>query len=98
MRRTGTAIRLAQPREVAAMMLRTAILLIACSTSAAATHCLAQALDDFPDAALTAGQWQQRVQDARRRSEHFVAKARTQPSDPASADQADVEAADQRAM
>lgn len=57
----------------------------------------AQDLENFPDAALTSEQWQQRVQDARRRSEEFVANARTQTADPPS-DKEDAEAADQRAM
>ena len=61
-------------------------------------YCYAQELENFPDAALTSEQWQQRVQDARRRSEEFVANARTQTADPPSSDKADAEAADQRAM
>jgi len=55
-------------------------------------------LESFPDSALTRGQWQQRVQDARRRSEEFVANARTQTADPPPSDKEDAEAADQRAM
>jgi lysozyme family protein len=61
-------------------------------------YCYAQELENFPDAALTSQQWQQRVQDARRRSEEFVANARTQTADPPPSDKADAEAADQRAM
>ena len=61
-------------------------------------YCYAQDLENFPDAALTSEQWQQRVQDARRRSEEFVANARTQTADPPPSDKADAEAADQRAM
>jgi hypothetical protein len=38
----------------------------------------AQEFENFPDAEITSDQWQQRVQDARRRSEQFVANARTQ--------------------
>ena len=61
--------------------------------------CFGQEAEDFPDQSLTREQWQQRVQDARRRSEEFVAKARTQQAaDPPSSDKADAEAADQRAM
>jgi lysozyme family protein len=62
-------------------------------------NCFAQELEHFPDAELTGQQWQQRVQDARRRSEEFVAKARTQQTlDPPSSDRANAEAADRRAM
>ena len=61
-------------------------------------YCYAQELENFPDAALTSEQWQQRVGDARRRSEEFVANARTQTADPPPSDKADAEAADQRAM
>ena len=61
-------------------------------------YCCARDLENFPDAALTSQQWQQRVQDARRRSEEFVANARTQTADPPPSDKADAEAADQRAM
>jgi lysozyme family protein len=61
-------------------------------------YCYAQELENFPDAALTSEQWQQRVRDARRRSEEFVANARTQTADPPPSDKADAEAADQRAM
>jgi lysozyme family protein len=61
-------------------------------------YCYAQDLENFPDAALTGEQWQQRVQDARRRSEEFVANARTQTADPLPSDNEDAKAADQRAM
>jgi lysozyme family protein len=61
-------------------------------------HCFAQDVQNFPDATLTSEQWQQRVQNARRRSEEFVANARTRTADPAPSDKADAEAADQRAM
>ena len=59
---------------------------------------MAQELDNSPDAALTGEQRQQRVQEARRRSEEFVANARTQRADPPTTDKEDAEAADQRAM
>jgi hypothetical protein len=42
--------------------------------------------------------WQQRVQDARRRSEEFVANERNQTVGPQVSDKEDAEAADQRAM
>ena len=61
-------------------------------------YCYAQDLENYPDAALTSQQWQQRVHDARRRSEEFVANARTQTADLPPSDKADAEAADQRAM
>ena len=37
---------------------------------------------EFPDGAVTREQWQQRVEAARRRSENFVANARTQTPPP----------------
>jgi hypothetical protein len=46
--------------------------------------------------ALTSEQWQQRVLEARRRSEEFVANARTQTADPPSSEKEDAEAADRR--
>lgn len=73
-------------------------MLLAWSLLALAGYCFAQSLEDFPDSALTKEQWQQRVQDARRRSEEFVASARTQTADPAPSDKEDAKAADQRAM
>ena len=80
------------------MTLRTTALLVAWSLLASPTSCFARDLEDFPDAGLTAEQWQQRVQEARRRSEQFVANARTQTADPPPQDNEDAEAADQRAM
>jgi hypothetical protein len=81
------------------MKIRPPVLVVACSLVASSAYCFAQELEDFPDSALTGEQWRQRVQDARRRSEEFVANARTQTTDPPpSSDQADTEAADQRAM
>jgi len=80
------------------MTLRTTALLAAWSLLASSGSCFAQELENFPDATLTSEQWQQRVQDARRRSEEFVANARTQTADPPPSDKEDAKAADQRAM
>jgi hypothetical protein len=80
------------------MTLRITALLAAWSLLASSGFCFARELEDFPDSELTSAQWQQRVQDARRRSEQFVANARTQTADPASSDKQEAEAADQRAM
>ena len=79
------------------MILRTMALLVGWLLLAPSGYCYAQELENFPDAALTSEQWQQRVRDARRRSEEFVANARTQTADPPS-DKEDAKAADQRAM
>jgi hypothetical protein len=79
------------------MTLRTTALLVAWSLLVS-SFCFAQETDDFSDSALTVEQWQRRVQDARRRSEEFVASARTQTADPLPTDKDDAEAADQRAM
>ena len=80
------------------MTLRTTALLVGWCLLESSACCCAQELESFPDSALTRGQWQQRVQDARRRSEEFVANARTQTADPPPSDKEDAEAADQRAM
>src|SRR5467141_2196353 len=80
------------------MILRTMALLVGWLLLAPSGYCYAQDLENFPDAALTIEQWQQRVQDARRRSEEFVASARTQMANPPLSDKEDAEAADQRAM
>ena len=57
-----------------------------------------QELQDNPDSELTVEQWQRRVQEARRRSEEFVANDRTNPPDPLASPKEDAEATDQRAM
>jgi hypothetical protein len=80
------------------MTLRTTALLAAWSLLASSESCFAQEMENFPDSALTSGQWQQRVQDARRRSEEFVENARRQTADPPPSDKEDAKAADQRAM
>jgi hypothetical protein len=69
-----------------------------CLLSASSDLCLSQELEDFPESALSAEQWQQRVQEARCRSEKFVANARTRTADLPRPDKEDAEAADQRAM
>ena len=68
-------------------------MLVAGSLLTSSGYCIAQEVERFPDSELTGEQWQQRLQDARRRSEEFVAKAADPPSD-----KVDAEAADQRAM
>jgi hypothetical protein len=73
-------------------------LLVGCSLLASSGHCCAQESENFPDSVLTSEQWQQRIQDARRRSEEFVANARTHKDDPPPSDKQDAQAADQRAM
>jgi lysozyme family protein len=80
------------------MLLRTVALLVGWCLLESSGYGVAQDLKSFPDAALTSGQWQQRVQDARRRSEEFVENARTQTADPPPSDKEDAKAADQRAM
>jgi hypothetical protein len=60
-------------------------------------------LEDFRDSALTGEQWQQRVRDAKRRAEEFVAIARARKADPQAIDPSPsdteaTEAADQRAI
>jgi hypothetical protein len=70
------------------------LLVIAWSLVASLASRCAQELEAFPDSALTGEQWRQRVQDARRRSEEFVANARSQNADPPLSDKEDAEAAD----
>lgn len=53
---------------------------------------------DFSDSALTREQWQQRVEDARRRSEEFVANARMQAAIPPPSEKEEAEAAARRAL
>jgi hypothetical protein len=83
------------------MKVRTLVLVVAWSLAASSACCLAQEPENFPDSTLTAEQWQQRVQNARRRSEEFVANARTRTADPppsGNTGKEDAEATDQHAM
>jgi hypothetical protein len=73
-------------------------LLVGCSLLASSGYCCAQEPENFPDSALSGEQWRQRVQDARRRSEEFVANARTYKDDSPPSEKEDARAADQRAM
>jgi lysozyme family protein len=57
-----------------------------------------QDLSDFSDATLTQQQWRERVEDARRRSEAFVAQARSHTIHSVQSDQEDPELTDQLAM
>ena len=59
--------------------------------------CNGQEFDQFSDSALTREQWQQRLEQARRRSEEFVANARANSAAAEEFDQKDAEAS-QRAM
>jgi hypothetical protein len=74
------------------------IFVVAWSLLASLAIGFAQEIENFPDAEITSDQWQQRVQDARRRSEQFVASARTQVLEPLSTDKEEAEASDQRAL
>lgn len=49
-----------------------------CFLTTASVRCFGQEAAGFPDSTLTPEQWQQRVEEARRRSQEFVANARTQ--------------------
>lgn len=64
---------------------------------AGSTLCIGQEADASLDFALTREQWQQRLEEARRRSEEFVASARARTPAPAEPDQQDTEATE-RAM
>ena len=78
-------------------MFRSPVVVVAVSLLASPVNGLEE-MDSFPDSTLTAEQWQQRVMDARRRAEEYVANARTRTASPAQSDQEETEAADQRAM
>jgi hypothetical protein len=76
-----------------------AVLLTAVPLIAFATRCPGQQPETQDhDAALTPEQWKQRVEEARRRSEEFVARTRTQKEDPVSSEKEQAEAQDQRAL
>jgi hypothetical protein len=79
------------------MTLRLAALLVT-SSLLASTCGLAQEPESVADSTLTLEQWQQRVEDARQRSEAFVANARNRTADPPPSEVEDAEVADQRAM
>ena len=49
---------------------------------------------EHPDGSLTREQWQQRVEEARRRSKDFIANARTQTQPPPQSDPLATEASD----
>src|ERR1700719_1492355 len=75
------------------------MVLAGCCLTTASVRCFGQEAEGFPDSTLTPEQWQQRVEEARRRSQEFVANARTQALVPAPPDneKQEKEAAD-RAM
>lgn len=62
-----------------------AALILACFV-AAPTHCLGQESADSADANLSQEEWRLRVNEARRRTDDFVANARNRKADPFSAD------------
>jgi hypothetical protein len=71
-----------------------AILLVASLLTAASVRCFAQGAERLPDSISTREQWQQRVDEARRRSEEFVANARMHALPPTPSDLEEKEAAD----
>jgi len=75
------------------MAFRTAILLVGLLT-ASPWPCFAEETAEFPDGAMTREEWQQRVEAARRRSQDFVANARTQTPPPPSSGALEAEAAE----
>jgi hypothetical protein len=79
------------------MSIWTTALIVAWSLIASSACCFSQEAD-FSDPALTPEQWQQRVEDARRRSEEFVANARMNSAIPTPSEKEQAEAAGQRAM
>jgi hypothetical protein len=80
------------------MTIWTTALIVAWSLIASSACCFSQEPEDFSDPALTPEQWQQRVEDARRRSEEFVANARMNAVIPPPSEKEEAEEASQRAM
>jgi hypothetical protein len=78
------------------MVSRIAILLAAALLAATSDRCFSQE-QDHSDSALTREQWQQRLEQARQRSEEFVASARARTTAAEEFDQKDAEASE-RAM
>jgi hypothetical protein len=68
-----------------------ALLVVALLTTS--LNCFGQEADDLRGAALSRQEWQQRVEDARRQSQEFVANARTRREDPMTSTQEEMEAA-----
>jgi hypothetical protein len=68
-------------------------ILATCLLTAVPSRSFADELEGSPDSLITREQWQQRVEEARRRSQEFVASARIQTADPPPY-QEDVEATD----
>lgn len=79
------------------MVSRISMLLATTLLAATAARCFSQELDDHSASALTREQWQQRLEQARQRSEEFVAKARARTTAAEGFDQKDAEASE-RAM
>jgi hypothetical protein len=79
------------------MRLHSPLLILAFSLLGSSANC-SEEMDSFPDASLSADQWQQRVMDARRRSEEYIAGLRAGTASAPSFDQGDAEAANERAM
>jgi len=79
------------------MRIHSAVLILVLSLLGSTANC-SEEVDRLPDSSLTPDQWRQRVIDARRRSEEYVAGLRAgSVSEPSSA-QLHTEEADQRAM
>lgn len=79
------------------MVSRFTMVLIAALLVAGSTRCIGQEADAPSDFSLTREQWQQRLEEARRRSEEFVAGARARTPAPPEPDLHDNEATE-RAM
>ena len=76
------------------MAYRIAVLVVTGLLAASPWRCFGQDNQEFPDGAVTREQWHQRVEAARRRSEDFVANARTQTLPPPPSDALETEASD----
>ena len=66
--------------------------------AATTASCAAEDVEGFLDSQLTREQWQRRLDEARQRTESFVAKLRSQPSEPFVSQKERQEIADQRAV
>jgi len=79
------------------MRIHSAVLILVFSLLASSANC-SEEVDSLPDSSLTPDQWRQRVMDARRRSEEYVAGLRAGTISAPSSAQVHTEEADQRAM
>lgn len=86
-------------QDILGMTGRTSILLVSgLLLILSVSHCLAEDLENSADSELSLQQWQQRVEEARRRSEQFVDSTRTTEAPTPPSEREEAEAAVRRAL